>query len=316
MSNETFDSEDPYGPGSDLMISLFSIAILLLGVVGVGQQFGDAQQAVDALSAVSPAPAPVVNEEPRQNPPLKLISPDELAEEARKRIEAETRAAQLSVTDAQNQKIIQDLNARMAKMQNALDEGEKKLEALRIQKPDGRLEILAHDFPIAGLAEFLDNPSALSISLNAEDVTTIRSLTSPFVPGANQIFIETAVPPELFAFMPASVDNRLAINQIYLLSAAIAQAYQQAFARNGVPLACISLIVRSFEESPDVRRQALVEASDAIEAFSELAAFYKPMSQSEAGRALATVRVLLGAADERPCEAGTLENRLSNLKPE
>lgn len=313
MSIEVDEGEDAYGPGADLMISLFSIAILLLAIVGVGQQFDAAERGAKAAVTSS---AQGVIEEGRQKPPLKLSSSQQLAEEAARRREAEAKLAEIALAQDRDRTMIGALNDRLSQMKKALDEAYDRLAARNQKLPDGRLEILSQSFPVSVLAPFLDEPSALSMPLDARDVAHIKAATSPFVPRANQIFIETAVPPQLLAFLPSSLDSRMAINRVYLLSAAVGQAYQQALARNNVPLACISLVVRSFEDAPDVRRQAVFDAADAVDAFAELFAFYAPMDRQVAGRAEAHVRLLLGASEDRPCDTALLEARLSNLKPE
>lgn len=314
MSIEAQEGEDAYGPGSDLMISLFAIAILLLAIVGVGQQFGAVEQAAKAASAG--ALPPPSSGEVRKIPPLKLSSAQQLADAEARRRDAEARLAELVLAQGRDRTMIDLLNGRLSEMKKALEEAYDRLNARNQELPAGRLEILSQAFPVSVLAPFLDDPSALSMPLDVRDVTKIKAATKPFVPHANQIFIETAVPPQLLAFLPPSLDSRMAINRVYLLSAAIGQAYQQALARNHVPLACISLVVRSFEDAPDVRRQAVFDAADAVDVFAELFAFYAPMDRQQAGQAEAHVRILLGASDDRPCDSEMLEARLSNLKPE
>ena len=71
MDDESHAAElDSYGPGADLMISLFAIALLLLALVGAGQQF----ETFSAAAATRPPATTPPSTEGAAPPPLQIVA--------------------------------------------------------------------------------------------------------------------------------------------------------------------------------------------------------------------------------------------------
>lgn len=330
--------EESFGPGSDLMISLFAIAILLLGIAGAGSQYGAVEEQVnDILYPVEDEqnvrkPEPPVMQAPANKapPPLLLASQTELREVKQKQALAEKSLTRLRKQSEQQRDRMTQLSKALERARLELDEKtqklqqhqdlltatEEKLRTMRNENIQDRLDIVEYEIGLKDLASFIDREKELYVDLAASTVGRVHKAISPYPPGANQLYIETTVPPGLLSFVGPDLDGAQAMGKIYMLSSALAQAYQQSFLRKGMPLACITLLARGFEDSPEVRREIMQQAHDALEAFAELLTFYRTQTPAAVQNQTASVRLLLGRDQDRKCTSDQLQSLLTALTPE
>lgn len=295
------DGEEMYGPGSDLMISLFAVAILLLGIVGIGQ--GLAGGGSDQLPPI-PDPYPKSKD---------LISRQAYEEQGRLLAAAREEATRLEQERARQAEELSGLRSNLEEAKMQMRAAESKLRELRDQKASHYLDLGRIKVSLKALAAFITNGKRLTIQLSAGALHRMADKVKPYPPGANEILIETFIPPEILAFTPAGFAANETISEIYLLSTKLGQAYREALSDAGVPLACIRLDPGSFETAPDIRKKIMIENGDATQAFDDLAIYYRGLSEAEAGEKSASVDIRLGPASNGVCDAARLAPILQNL---
>ncbi|AYD03891.1 hypothetical protein [Neorhizobium sp. NCHU2750] len=296
--------EDAYGPGSDLMISLFAIAMLLLGIVGVGQQIGQA-----APSSTLPTPAQKTGQTKLQD----LVSRQAFDKQARLLAAAAEETDRLKRQNSLQADELKEKERLLTAAGEALSLAQSRLEILSSQASPGYQDIGQFFISAKSLAPFFTDASKLRLSLDRDMLARMIAKARPLPPGANEILIETFMPPQILALIPAGLADEGAMNAIYLLSGRLAAAYREAFAAAGFPLACIRVNPGSFENAPELRRSIMIESEDAIHAFSEMATYYRGLSSEEISKAKASIDIRLGTTRDGLCDPGRLMKRLQDL---
>ncbi|MEN3794668.1 hypothetical protein [Fulvimarina sp. MAC3] len=140
MDDDSHAAEiDSYGPGADLMISLFAVAILLLSIVGAGQQF---ESIGTGIAARSPPQEPEPVKDRRSPPPLRLVSRADferlraeyearLAEEAALKAEIERQAAEIAGSADKLAALQAALKQQDEANRSAIDTARTEADALR-----------------------------------------------------------------------------------------------------------------------------------------------------------------------------------------
>ena len=312
MDDESHAAElDSYGPGADLMISLFAIALLLLALVGASQQF----ETFSAAAATRPPATTPPSTEGAAPPPLQIVALAKYDALLRKYEQQLASEAALEAERERQRAEIERADERLAQMRAALEDAENRLAERVGQTVGDHVDLAEFEVPVTMLEPFFGASETLSVDLEDRIRRRMSQKAAAMPDGANDLVIETFVPPELLALAPDDLDNESAISQVFRISMSLGEAYRAVLARAGIPLACLRVSAGAFEQSAETRLEIMRDAIDPVAAMDEFATFLRqPNSGVEIDKAAASVRIMLGVYPKTQlCDPALLADSLARL---
>lgn len=277
------EGDDSFGPGSDLILSLLALSLLLLGVVGSG------------AGTISPIPEDLICQGPDCQAPVPTVpsvSLETLQEVLAERDELKDQRDEFRA-------LSQDLMDYTNRLREAQSD---RSELVPAPKPSPQT-VTVGTYPLSlselqSLSVFEEVnilPIRIAAQLERDFSERSSSLQHPAI-----LEIVSAVPAELTALYPARSKGGYLIAELYKASTELASAFQSELLSSGVALSCIRIVPIGHSQSLDLRR-AITSQADNLEELERLQVFYKTRPEQENLAAIARVQISLVPDQERGC---------------